>query len=92
MSTSKINPSVIKSVTVIFRAFADEPVLLRAIGGNEDLVDVVGKDSDKMVSFPRRYVYRFDSDIFNRLESAFHSQDRAVLEDQWMKAEHYEWK
>lgn len=92
MSIDKISPDVINFVTVIIRAFADEPVLLKAVGGNEKSIDVIGRDSDKMVSFSRQYVYCFDSDLFDRLKSAFHDKRRAVLEDLWMKAEHYEWK
>ncbi len=90
MSTSKLNPSVINFVTVIVRAYGDEPVVFRAIGVGKNSVIIAGDDESRGMGYPAGFVYVYDACLFDKLESAFNLGDSLRLSNLWSEADHYD--
>jgi hypothetical protein len=75
----------------IARAYGDEPLERFALGQEGGLVYLSNpslEDEDEIlalraVGFPRKCVFVFESQIFDRLTSAYRQGDRKALESAW---------
>ncbi|HKC82906.1 MAG TPA: hypothetical protein VKD46_02795, partial [bacterium] len=71
---------------VLARAFADEPVRLRAVRVADGVVEVAGEDAALSIGWPPAFAYRFDAALFGRLRAAYDRGDQATLTRLWGKA------
>lgn len=76
-------PDVKQSVTVIIRAYGNEPVRLRAIRYDEKMVEVIGADPDKPVCFPIQWVYSDNEETYKKLLAAYEAGDAERLLMLW---------
>ena len=73
------------SSNVLVRAYGDEPVPLKALPHDGDLV--VFRDSPEAgIPYPRAFVYEWDEGLFAELRSAFELNDLAKLIQLWSRA------
>lgn len=92
MSSTNLCPNVTYHVKVLVRAYGDEPVVLKAVDGNAKTIEVVGEDESISLSYPAGYVYEFETDLFEKLNSAYRNQDHLYLQKLWKDAKQYKWK
>lgn len=94
VKVKKINrPSVTEFVTVIVRAYENEPVLLQAIGANENTVQVVGEDTSLSVSFPIQWIYSYSEEMYKQLLDAYQAGNSEQLRALWKTASKFDgWK
>lgn len=87
MSTLPITESESFPTDVIVRAFAGEPVHLKAKGYQaQNVIEIVGADGDKTMGFPADDVYRFDASLFRRLRTAYEQGQSEKLAMAWKSA------
>lgn len=79
-------PYVKNYVTVIIRAFGDEPVRLQVVGFDGKTVQVIGSNPSEPVSFPVQWVYSDDGDTYKDLLAAFTAGDSGRLLKLWKAA------
>ena len=89
MSSTYLCPSVEHFVEVIVRAYGNEPAVLQAIGGDINNIDVIVSDTCKSIAYPSNYVYEYNAELFNQLESAYTEGNTEKLEQTWKQAKHY---
>lgn len=87
LSSPKLCPSVKYYVTVMVRAFKDEPVKLHMLSLSRKCVEVSGQDMSKPMGFPPGFVYVFDGNLFELLLAAFTRGSKNDLNNLWSKAE-----
>lgn len=86
ISSPKLCPSVINSVTVMVRAFKNEPVKLNMLSVSRKCVEVSGQDRSKPMGFPPAFVYVFDGSLFDSLQAAFIKGSNDDLNNLWSQA------
>ena len=89
MSIAQIENSATVAESVMVRAYAGEPVRLRALGRRDGVVDVVGSDPNAWIGFPASDVFHFDEAVFSQLVKAHGTGDRDQLASLWSTAERY---
>lgn len=83
---NKNRPDVTNFVTVIIRAYDDEPVRLRVVRFDGQVVDVVGDQEGEPVSFPLQWAYVDEGETYGTLLAAYQSRDSAKLLALWKSA------
>jgi hypothetical protein len=71
---------------VLVRGFRGEPSRLKACKCGDGRVEVAGKNPERRLGMPERDVFRFDGEIFERLQSAYRGRDESGLTELWGKA------
>lgn len=80
------SPDVTDFVTVIIRAYGDEPVRLKVVGCDGRVVDVIGEVQGDPVSFPIQWAYVDDERTYGMLLDAHEAGDFAKLRTLWKSA------
>lgn len=73
-------------VTVIVRAYGNEPVQLIAYSADRAHVVVAGGDRAKAIGFRIANVFEFEEELFADLSSAYSSGDASALTALWSRA------
>lgn len=89
MSTPSITKPEYSGIRVIVRAYAGEPVSLRAQGRIGGAIRVVG-DQGRSIGFPADDVFDYDETLCGRLKAAFEGDDRSALSALWAEAHRFE--
>jgi hypothetical protein len=72
---------------VIVRGYANSPGTLVVVGVRGDVVDTYRADKHNSMGFHADHVYKFNADLFKRLETAFRQKKIKELERLWEMAE-----
>ncbi|MDZ4685504.1 MAG: hypothetical protein SH850_10610 [Planctomycetaceae bacterium] len=78
------------SETVIVRGFADEPVLLTAVGQCDDGIELVGADESMPVTLGGDWVYAHSQPLYSNLRRAYDDGRADDLETMWKSALHFD--
>ena len=75
-----------RTVTVMVRAFGDEPVRLEALGEGKKYVEVTGRTKSVSIGYPRSHVFQYDPKLFEQLKELFESGDLDAVRGLWARA------
>jgi hypothetical protein len=75
---------------VLCRGVGDEPLRLIACSDWGRAVEVKTEDEPGSIAFPKRSVFRFDPELFERLRKAYAARSREDLERLWASARPYQ--
>lgn len=89
MSTPSITNPECSEKKVIVRAYAGEPVPLRAQGRIGKAIRVIG-DQGRSIGFPAEDVFDYDETLCGRLKAAFEGDDHSALSALWAQAHRFE--
>jgi len=85
-SSPNVCPAKAVPVTVMVRAYEDEPVKLHMLSVGRNCVEVAGQDTSKPMGFPPEFVYQVDESLFELLRAAFTNNAVDELTELWSQA------
>lgn len=82
---------------VIAMGYGGIPLIRKAVGSGERVIYLsnldqnIARDGEPVgVGFPREFVYEFDEELFDKLQSAFRDTNREELDALWKAAKRWD--
>ncbi len=72
---------------IMVKGFGAEPFGLRVCGRDGEVVVVQSLTSDATIGLHREWVFRWDEELFSRLNEAYERSDSETLSELWERAE-----
>ena len=79
-------PTKDKPEKVLVFSHRGEPALLSAVEVNKESILVYGDSPKKTIAYPRRYVFKMDDNLYDRLVKAFSIGNYDLLNNIWGEA------
>ncbi|MFA5554171.1 MAG: hypothetical protein WCZ89_03415 [Phycisphaerae bacterium] len=72
-------------LVLIIKGFMGEPIALKCLNKDDNFVTLLGKSGKTQIKLKVKYAY-YDAETYQRLQNAFNSSNKELLEAEWQKA------